>query len=368
MMTNYQPGMNPKITKTIFNDLRQVDFRRTLRQDFRDIYDFYLDRDTRERLSKMGRIRRWMHLAWWLLKSLFFKLAPVRRLLFVIAIILFFTGRTNIQSNSVQVDFNFNLASFALIIIILMLELKDKWLARDELSAGRAVQTALLPKKNPVLAGWDIWLYTQPANDVGGDLVDYLELEKHRLQITLADVAGKGLGAALLMAKLQATLRALAPNFESLGELGAKVNEILCRDGLPNRFASLIYLEIRADANQVRFVNAGHMPPILVQGQNILELPKGKPALGLDKKSNYKEQKITVKSNDVLIIYSDGITEARNEQGSFFSDQRLLNLLVKSSSKTAGEIGKRISSEVERFIGDARRHDDVSLVVLRRVT
>ncbi|HEX9971466.1 MAG TPA: PP2C family protein-serine/threonine phosphatase, partial [bacterium] len=217
------------------------------------------------------------------------------------------------------------------------------------------------------LEGWDIWLYTQPANDVGGDLVDYLYLDQSRLQIALADVAGKGLGAALLMAKLQATLRALAPNFKSLGELGAQVNEILCRDGLPNRFASLVYLEIMADSNKVRLLNAGHMPPILIRDRKIVELPKGKSALGLHKKSKYNEQKIILKPNDVLVIYSDGITEARNEQGAFFNEQRLLNLLVKLSSLTVAELGKRIIAEVERFIGEARRHDDVSLVILRKI-
>ena len=246
-----------------------------------------------------------------------------------------------------------------------MLELKDKWLAHDELSVGRAVQIALLPQKNPVLEGWDIWLYTQPANDVGGDLVDYLYLDQSRLQIALADVAGKGLGAALLMAKLQATLRALAPNFKSLGELGSQVNEILCRDGLPNRFASLVYLEIMADSNKVRLLNAGHMPPLLIRDQKIIELPKGKPALGLQKKSKYNEQKLNLKSDDLMIIYSDGITEAQNEQGAFWGEQRLLNLVVKSSSLSANELGKRIIAAVERFIGDARRHDDVSLVILR---
>jgi serine phosphatase RsbU (regulator of sigma subunit) len=362
-----QPGANPKITKTILNDIRSGGIRQTLRQDFKDIYQFYLDKDTRERLSKMGRIRRWMHLSWWLLKSLFFKLAPVRRILFVIAIILFIVGRSNIQNDNVQIDVNFNMLSFIVIVIILMLELKDKWLAHDELSAGRAVQIALMPQKNPVLEGWDIWLYTQPANDVGGDLVDYLYLDQSRLQIALADVAGKGLGAALLMAKLQATLRALAPNFKSLGELGVQVNEILCRDGLPNRFASLVYLEIMANSNKVRLLNAGHMPPILICNRKIEEMPKGKPALGLHKKSKYSEQRITLKPNEMMIIYSDGITEAQNEQGQFFGEQRFLNLLLKLNGLTVDEFGKRIIREVERFVGEAHRHDDVSLVILRKI-
>lgn len=365
--TKRPSNTKPKITTTILNDIRQGELPRTLRQDFKEIYQFYLDKETRDRLAKMGRVKRWIYLTWWLVKSLFFKLVPARRILFVIAVVFFLAGRMNIQNDGAQVDVNFNALAFMLLTIILMLELKDKWLAHDELSVGRAVQISLLPRKNPVVTGWDIALYTQPANDVGGDLVDYLFLDQTRLHIALADVAGKGLGAALLMSKLQATLRALAPNFTSLSELGAQVNEILCRDGLPNRFASLVYLEIMADSNNVRLLNAGHMPPLLIRNHEISELPKGKPALGLNKKSKYNEQKLRLKSNDVMIIYSDGITEAQNEQGAFWGEQRLLNVLVKFGSLTANELGKRIIAEVDRFIGAARRHDDVSLVILKKL-
>ena len=112
-------------------------------------------------------------------------------------------------------------------------------------------------------------MYTRPANDVGGDLVDCLDSGGGRVGFALADVAGKALPAALLMAKVQATLRALATDVPSLADLAARTNAILCRDGLPNRFATLVYLDVRDGDGTVRLVNAGHMPPVRIGGRGV---------------------------------------------------------------------------------------------------
>ncbi len=357
----------PKITKTILNDLRRGGLKRTLRQDLKDIYHFYIDYETKERLSHMGRIKRWFLLVLWLIKSLILKLSSTRRVLLVISLILFFIGRNQVSVNENIIVFgNLIQLAFIILLIILMLELKDKLLAQDELAVGRRVQQAFIPQQQPNLKGWDIWLFTQPANEVGGDLVDYLKFDENKIHVALADVAGKGLGAALLMAKLQATLRALAPNFKSLAELGTQVNEILCRDGIPNRFASLVYLELRSDSNLVRLLNAGHLPPFLMQNNKIQELPHGSPALGLYRESTFNEQQVKLNANDLIIIYSDGLTEARNEKAEFFGEERLLNILQKFNGLSVEKIGTGILAKIEQFIGNASRHDDLSLVILKK--
>ena len=358
----------PKIGRIILNDIRRGGFKRTFRQDLKDIYHFYIDYKTKERLSKMGRIKRWFLLIIWLIKSLILKLSSTRRVLLVISLILYFLGRSQIQieENTVIVT-SLSQIAYLILLIVLMLELKDKLLAKDELAVGRAVQQAFIPQQNPSLNGWTIWLYTQPANDVGGDLVDYLKISENKLQIALADVAGKGLGAALMMAKLQATLRALAPNFQSLAELGAHVNEILCRDGLPNRFASLVYLELESGSNVIQILNAGHMPAIIIRDNRIQEMPRGSPALGLEKEITFIEQQIEMKKGDVLFIYSDGITDARNEAGKFFGEQRMMKLIQQYSGLSIEKIGKNILNEVEQFIGTERLYDDLSMVILKRI-
>lgn len=359
---------NPKFFKTVREDLRRGDFKRTLRQDFEDLKEFYLSKEQKARLAKMGWVKRWLYMIWWLLKILFFRLTPTRRILFLISIVLIWTsGSFQWQSADIHFESDTNLLGYLIFCFVLMLELKDKLLARDELAAGRAVQHALMPEPTPVIPGWSLWLFTQPANEIGGDLVDFLKLDETRFGVALADVAGKGLGAALFMAKLQATLRAIAPDYDSLAKLGQKINEIFYRDTVAKSFASLVYLEIASDSPQVRFINAGHMPPVLLHQGQVKETPKGEQALGLSAEAIYKEHTLDLSRNDVLLVYSDGLTEAQNERGEFFGEQRLMTFLPTLSDLSVENIGTRMLSEVKRFVRDTRATDDLSLCILKRL-
>jgi len=355
-----------KIGKTILSDIKHGALKRSLKQDLKDIYHFYLDEDTKTRLNEMGRLKRWIFQVFWLLKSMFFKLTPVRRIMLVLAFILMFSI-SNGNDNSAQIRVEWFSVGIVILVIILMLELKDKLLATDELMVGRKVQLALMPEKNPTFPGWKIWLYTQPANEVGGDLVDYIEIDSNRLGVALGDVAGKGLGAALFMVKLQATYRAIAHHYGSLAELGTELNKIFCRDGLPNRFASFIYSELQANEGHVRILNAGHMPPLVVSNGNVEELSHGTQALGIMRSSDFLEQQVELKNTDLLFIFSDGLSEARNEEGKFYGEERIQKLLLKYPNATVDELGNYILSEIRNFIGEARLHDDLSFVLMRRV-
>ncbi len=305
-------------------------------------------------------------MSWYLLKSLILRLTPARRFLLLLSIVFYFFGDINVSNDRFDFSIHNSLISYLLLLLVLMLELKDKLLAHDELQIGRTVQKALLPDVNPTLSGWSIWLFTRPANDVGGDLVDYINLDPDHLGLALGDVAGKGLGAALLMSKLQSTLRAIAPEYKSLSELGERTNLIFCRDSLPNRFATLVYLELLQNSGKVRLLNAGHLPPIVVHGNDVKELPRGSPALGLMKTSKFQEQEVELSPGDLLLAYSDGVTEARNDGNEFFGDQRLMSIMKKSAGISPEQIGERILSEVDMFVGDAPRSDDLSLVIMKR--
>ena len=336
---------------------------------FEDLREFYLTTQHRERLEHMRRVRRVLYFAWWLLKGLFFKLTPARRILLLLAFLLFLQGSGVVmRTDRFRVAIDVGWMGVVLILLILALELKDKLVAREELEAGRAVQMALMPQTTPVLPGWQIWLFTRPANDVGGDLVDFLRIDDQRAFIVLGDVAGKGLPAALLMAKLQATLRALAPEFTSLAEIGSRVNKILARDGLPNRFATLVYLEMGPGSGKVRILNAGHMPPFVIRGSEITELPRGCLALSLLPDATFEEQAVDLADGETLLVYSDGATEAMNAAGDFFGDQRFRALLPSIPRLPVGEGGATLVAAVDAFVGSARPHDDISFVVLRRQT
>ncbi len=248
-----------------------------------------------------------------------------------------------------------------------MLELKDKVLAKDELEEGRAVQIALMPERNPKIPGWSAWLYTRPANEVGGDMVDFIQIDENRYGIALGDVAGKGLRAALLMSKLQSTLRALVKDFTSLAELAKKINTIFYRDSLPNIFASLVYFELKSDSGEISMFNAGHLPPLILKGETVEELKKGAPALGLSDQTSFFEKKVLLNEEELFVAYSDGISEARNEFGEFFGEERLKQLLPKFKGYSPEQAGEKILAVIEHFVGDTKYHDDLSIVIFKRI-
>jgi sigma-B regulation protein RsbU (phosphoserine phosphatase) len=300
------------------------------------------------------------------MKSMILSLSPGRRLLLLLSIILTWLSGTYTLGRY-TFDMGFGKWGFVIILIVLMLELKDKLLAREELETGRAIQLALLPEDNPSLPGWEIWLFSRTANEVGGDLVDYIRLSHKRLGLALGDVSGKGLGAALLMAKLQATLRALVTDLMSLAELGLRTNQIFCRDGISGRFATLLYLEIRPDSGHIRLLNAGHMPPMVLRAGIIEEIqPSGLP-VGTVPEATYEEQALDLEPGDLLINYTDGLTEACDARGRFFGEVGLSDLIHTLRGLSAEEAGSRIVSAVEAFIGNERPSDDLALIVLRRV-
>ena len=361
------PGGDPNLLRILWRDLVHGDFDRMFRRDLKDFYYFYLDDDQRRRLMAMPRFKQVLYLLGWVARGLFLRLAPARRILLVACLIVFMWGSVQLRMGDASFTLNLRIFSFAGLLFILMLELKDKLLARDELAVGRAVQLALLPDRNPELAGWSIWLYTRPANDVGGDLVDYLALPGGRLGLMLGDVAGKGLGAALLMAKLQATLRALAPETAALDGLGGRLNAIFCRDGLPNRFATLVYLELHPGSGSVHLLNAGHLPPLVLGGGGLTEMEPVAPPLGILPDAEYPEQRLQLTVGERLVAYSDGVTDARNTAGEMFGDDRLRALLTESLSLGPADLGMRLLSEILKFSGDERLPDDLSLIILQRL-
>ena len=368
------PAPDTPIWQTLRQDWRYVrddvrpGWREMLRTTMAELKEFYLTPEHRQRLAGMGPVRRGLWMAGWLLKSLFLKLTPLRRVVFLVALVLLASSpRLATTGGGADVSADGSMFGAFLLVCLLLLELKDKLLARHELEAGRSVQRALMPDHCPSLAGWDVWLYTRPANDVGGDLVDCLELGPGRVGFTLADVAGKALPAALLMAKVQSTLRALATDMPSLSALAAKTNEILCRDGLPNRFATLLYVELRDNDDAVRLVNGGHMPPVLVSAAGFHELQRGDMALGMMAGASYREQHQDVQPGEMLIAYSDGLTEALNAAGEFYGEDRLRAVFAGLAPLSALQAGERILESVDAFIGTTRPYDDLSLIILKRL-
>ena len=194
----------------------------------------------------------------------------------------------------------------------------------------------------------------------------FTDLVKAR-KVRHVDVAGKGLGAALLAAKLQATLRALGPDSPSLDELGLRVNTILHNDGLPNRYATLFYIELSPESGHTRYLNAGHNPPFLVRDDGLDLLGASSYPVGMLPDAGYSEGVLEIAPGETLIAYSDGLTEATDREGREFGEDRLRALLPGLSRVPVEDAGRRLIHEVETFLDGERPHDDLSVVVLRRV-
>lgn len=363
--TNSTKNPDPKLHHTIREDFRKIDLRKDIHREYKNLSEFYLDSEKRKRLESLPFYKRWFFKIGWLFRSMFLHLTPIRRILVLLGVFLLFTGRSiTVDHNSVTL--NESLFGGILILFVLFLELKDKLLAKHELEAGRKVQQARMPEQNPEFPGWTLWLYTKPANEVGGDLVDYLRVNDSKAALTMGDIAGKGLQAALLTSKLQSTVRALASDDLSLPDLGKKINKIFHRDSLPNLFASMLFIEINSDSDKIEFINAGHFPPLIVKNKNIKELERGTAALGIIPDINFKTQTIQLKEDEIFVAYSDGVFEARNDNGEFFGIEKFYELIRNYSNQSPPDMGKSIINQIEQFIGNSTAIDDISMIIMKK--
>ncbi len=359
------PPKEQGIFETLREDVRQGEHVRTIKREYRDIREFYINEQRRELLKQKSWILRPFIIGWWLLKGMFYHLSPTRRLLIVAGLVFSANGLTVRAGDVLFKDNGF--VGFAMILFVLILELKDKILARDELESGRLIQRALMPDSCPRLDGWEIWFDYQPAREVGGDLVDCLFLNDDRCAIMLADVAGKGLRAALLAAKLQATVRAIATDHNDLAHLCSRINSIFHRDSLKTIFASLLYAEVRSGQAALSYVNAGHMPPFVHSADGVRELPKGQIALGLSSNAAYATQRLDLQPGDVFFAFTDGLSEATNEGGQLYGTERIRQNLSSWRHHSAETIIQNFRLDVQRFIQETPARDDMSLLVIKRV-
>jgi len=348
-----------RFTRSMLDDLGTSEIPSTLKRDMMESYDFFLDEDERQHLTTKGSMMRSILITWYMARSLFLKLTPVRRIILLVGVLLAIQGNSN---DDLQV-----IAGILSLLFVLGLELKDKITAKDELNEGRAVQLAIMPADTPELEGWEIWMHSRPANEVGGDLIDHLTTSQNRLALSLGDVAGKGLPAALMAAKMQATLRAIATEYDDLAPRTDRLNQIAMRDGLPSRFASLIHVELNSESGEVTFVNAGHHPPIRINQDGFEEFKQSGPAIGLTRSASFEKASVSLSDDDLFILYSDGVPEARNEIGRFYSDERFFDLVKYTHGMSARSVGERIVQSVDEFVRTARQSDDLSIIIIRRL-
>ena len=244
------------------------------------------------------------------------------------------------------------------------LEIAQRELQAQELERAREIQQALMPKQIPQIPGFDIAGAWEPARVVGGDYFDVIKLSENKLGICIADVVGKSVSAALLMANVQATVRAFASDAASPAWLCNRVNSVLCNNIASGKFVTLFYGVLDANRRTLAYTNAGHLHPILVNGsRSVQQLENGGALLGVFPEWKYEDSIAQLAPGDRLLLFTDGITEAAKPDGEEFGEQRLIDAATSLAKRSSAELRDQLLTEAKGFC-DSQLQDDATLIVV----
>ena len=388
------PGSNwfDAWTRDIARDVTAEDLQRLFTYDTRDAYKFFsrgLDEDT---LAKQPWWRRQALRVRQVFVAFTLKLSPARRSLYLISLVVALIGVMKLYRHwtTISIPFGtpfFNVAIYApqwaegtfallvsiiLINLLLLLEVADRLSLKGELEVAREIQLAMLPTGTYRAGDAEICGITRPANTVGGDFYDVLPLRddpESRVIITIGDVAGKGSPAALLMALLLAVLRTLVDEKLEARALMARLNTQICRHSPSSRFITLFYGLYTPTTGALTYVNAGQNPPLLKRANGSIERLGGTGiALGMFEGSTYEAVDTTVAPGDLLILYSDGITEAEDPNGQPFEEAGLEGFLAARGGDSPAMLAPAILQAVEAHARASRFGDDLTVLILKRAS
>ncbi|HEY0323947.1 MAG TPA: SpoIIE family protein phosphatase [Pyrinomonadaceae bacterium] len=236
-----------------------------------------------------------------------------------------------------------------------------------ELQLASEIQQRFLPTAPPQLSGYELQGISFPCYEIGGDYYDFIERDDRRMVIALGDVSGKGTAAALLMSSLHAAIHAQASSNNSLVDSISEVNRYLAENTPTNRFVTLFYAELDQQTGSLAFLNAGHNPPIIAHAAGTVEhLASGGLPLGIMPETSYREGHTKLQPGDVLVAYSDGVSEAYNPQGEEFGAQRLYETIARNLDASASGIRDRIEAALSKWAQGTPAADDITLVIVKR--
>ncbi len=330
------------------------------RAEARFSYDFYAKDVDWASLERHRGWRRKLHVARALAWALLLKLSPSRRVFLLLT--LAFVAIDFLDRHG---DTGVLIAAAAL-VLLLALELADRVTMKRDLEIAREIQRWLVPAAPPEVAGIDLAFTTRPANTVSGDYYDAIPRAGGRLLLVVADVAGKSIPAALLMATIQASLRTLAESPAPLGELALGLNRYACahsQGGL--RFTTAFLGELEPASGALRYINAGHNPPVLRRAVGGMErLEAGGLPFGVMASARYEQGATVAAPGDLLVVFTDGVVEAEDERQEEFGEPRLLTLVAAMRPASAAEALKEVMVAVDAFVGHTRQHDDITALVM----
>jgi hypothetical protein len=375
----------PALTEDYWKSLRELftrdvtpeGLRVLLQRETQDTFRFLTREVDLSDLSGLPWYKRHPRAVWRFFLAVSYRLSPWRRVLFAASVLFLVGGWLGFLLSLLEVGpfslepvfatHTWLLAAATALFFVLVLELRDKLGLKGDLEVARQIQFGLLPFDPFERDGVAIVTTMRPANTVGGDYFDIIDLGEGRIAIALGDVAGKAMPAALLMALLQGSLRTLL-SAEYRGEtLISRLNAHLCANIPSNRLITLFYAELETATGSARYVNAGHNPPFLMSGaQPTARLGATGMALGVMPEASYEGMTLELEPGDRLLMYTDGVTEATNPADEEYGDVRLEAYIRNRSGEAGRQLIDGIVDDVLRFCGTARPHDDMTLMCLGR--
>ncbi len=259
-----------------------------------------------------------------------------------------------------------NQLSIAVTTSRLYQESLEKQRLEEEMNFARAIQRDLLPKKFPGGDGYSFSAYSEPSQQVGGDYFDFIPTSGNRISIVLADVSGKGMPAALLASQLQAAMRSEVRHHIELAEALSNVNELVHQSTSYEKFATLFVADFDPATGRMRYANAGHNYPLhLTKTSEVHELVVGGLLLGAFPTAKYEQSELNLVDGDVVLFYTDGLSEAEDEQGEQYGEERILQVLKENRHLQPDGIQTKLIDDVQNFLGEVSPQDDLTLIVLK---
>lgn len=275
----------------------------------------------------------------------------------------------NMEYSETDIEFIYSVGSLAIISLEnkrLFREALEKQKLEEELEIARDIQKNLFPQQIPEFSNFDIAALNNSSRQVGGDYYDIIELDYNTFCIAIGDVSGKGVPAALLMANLQAFLKTTVKQGMKLDEATALINDLISENTSDGKFITFFWAVIENDSKKITYVNAGHNHPLLIRNDKIMKLDKGGMILGVMKTAiPYIYETIQLQKDDLIVLFTDGVSEAMNKKGEEFSDEKLEQLSLSLSELSASQIISSIKNEIQAFTSGALQSDDITLMVLK---
>lgn len=331
----------------------------------------------REQMAGATRTQRYTHVTREFFWAILTKLSPARRVILLLALVLLLIPTFEFQGGNRHIMISGSGGQFIgvlLILGLLLMEVADRVTMKRDLQIAREIQLWLVPEKAPDVAGMQFAFFNRPANTVAGDYYDVFrrqgpDANEGPVLLIVADVAGKSLPAALLMATLQASLHTLSAQCTSLLELVAGLNRYACdhsRNG--QRFTTAFVGEYDPHSGTLTYINAGHNAPVLLHADGRLErLTEGGVPLGIDPAAPYAAGQVVLGSGDALVVFTDGFVEAVNASGQEFGDARLISAVQGNRVLPAKDLLAGMVRSLDAFVSTTAQHDDITCMIAKRI-